>query len=419
MIDKSSSKIYKYIVFGSIILACIIVMLLTTLKEFGEIDSIRSNQLEELYQIAGSASDNDTYYAIMDVLKGKKDEYSIELGRQLLSEQGFTDSYVNNYVTIGNDNKNNILILNIVIAFIFIIGISIIVFYTKSNHKRELNSILEVLKKFTKGDYNYLASITDESIGSKIKYDLESLGKTITITNARLQEEKEGTKALVTDISHQLKTPLASLKMYYSLMVEDGLEEKERQEFVERSKEQITRLEGLVAALVNISRLETGLINIKTKMNDIRETIIQAVNSVYIKAEEKEIKIDLHKIQSVELPYDNKWTKEAISNVIDNAIKYSYRNSNITIRTQKLHNYLRIEIEDEGIGVNEKEYTDIFKRFYRGKRDIVKKQEGSGVGLYLTRKILEDQGGNIKAISKSSMGVNNRGSIFVLQLLLE
>ncbi|WP_273323559.1 sensor histidine kinase [Vallitalea guaymasensis] len=419
MIDKSNSKIYKYIVFGSIILTCIIVMLLTTLKEFGEIDSIRSNQLEELYQIAGSTSDNDTYYAITDILKGKKDEDSIELGRQLLSEQGFTDSYVNNYVTIGNDNKNNILILNIVIAFIFIIGISIMVFYTKSNHKRELNSILEVLKRFTKGDYNFLAPITDESIGSKIKYDLESLGKTITITNARLQEEKEGTKALVTDISHQLKTPLASLKMYYSLMVEDGLEEKERQEFVERSKEQITRLEGLVAALVNISRLETGLINIKTKMNDIRETLIQAVNSVYMKAEEKEIKIDLHKIQPVELPYDDKWTKEAISNVIDNAIKYSDRNSTITIRTQKLHNYLRIEIEDEGIGVNEKEYTDLFKRFYRGKRDIVKKQEGSGVGLYLTRKILEDQGGNIKAISKSSMGVNNRGSIFVLQLLLE
>ncbi|GMQ60396.1 HAMP domain-containing sensor histidine kinase [Vallitalea sediminicola] len=416
MIDKSNNN---YLIIGIIISICIIVIALITIKEFGEIERISNRQIEEFYQIAGSVSDNDTYYAITDVLKGIKNKEAINSGKQLLQEQGFTESYINKYVTIGNESQNNILMLNIVIALVFIIGISMIGFYTRTKHKRELKNILEVLKRFTKGDYNYLAPRTDESIISKINYKLETLGEMITITNTRLVEEKEETKALVTDISHQLKTPLASLKMYYSLMAEDDLEPNERQEFIGRSKEQITRLEGLVAALVNISRLETGLINIKTKMNDIKETIIQAVNSVYMKAEEKKININLQQIQSVILPYDDKWTKEAISNVIDNAIKYSDKNNTITIRTQKLHNYLRIEIEDEGIGINEKEYTEIFKRFYRGKCDRVKKQEGSGVGLYLTRKILEDQGGNIKAISKSSMGINNRGSIFVIQLLLE
>ncbi|GKX29575.1 two-component sensor histidine kinase [Vallitalea longa] len=418
MIDNSINKRHLYLITAITFMVFIIGVILINSKLFGEVESIKDKQIKSYYQMAGSDNEN-IYYTIADILKGNIDKEAINKGEEFLNNQGFTYSYIHNYVKLGDRLKNKIITYNIILILLFAVAVTIIIIYMKNSHKKELTSILHILEKFNKGEYDYTTTISNESINSKINYRLASLGEMITIKNTRLQQEKEETKALVTDISHQLKTPLASLKMCFSLMLEDDLMENEKEEFIERSKEQINRLEGLVAALVNISRLETGLISIRTNMNDIKETIIQAVNSVYMKAEKKKIHIEMEQIQSISLPYDEKWTKEAISNVIDNAIKYSPKESTITIRTQKLHNYLRIEIEDEGIGVKEKDYNDIFKRFYRGKNDLIKKQEGSGVGLYLTRKILEDQGGNIKAISKSSLGADNVGSIFVLQLLLE
>lgn len=108
-----------------------------------------------------------------------------------------------------------------------------------------------------------------------------------------------------------------------------------------------------------------------------------------------------------------KWTVEAIANILDNAIKYSQCGSDIQIRAQKLYSFVRVEIEDKGIGIPKEEQNKIFTRFYRGNNDIVKNQEGSGIGLYLSRSILEEQGGTVSV--RSSLG---KGSIFVIQLPL-
>lgn len=114
----------------------------------------------------------------------------------------------------------------------------------------------------------------------------------------------------------------------------------------------------------------------------------------------------------MEIPHDPHWTREAIANVLENAVKYSPADSCIQIRLMRRTSFLRIDIEDQGIGIDSREYSKIFQRFYRGSALQVKEADGSGVGLYLTRTILEAQGGSI------SVSSGKRGSIFTVQLSL-
>lgn len=281
--------------------------------------------------------------------------------------------------------------------------------------KRELDDILEVLEQFVIGRYSYCNTSYKEGVSSKIHNRLEKLGELIVLKESGLTREKEETKALVTDISHQLKTPLAALKMSYTILREEDLREEEQEEFLGRIGRQIEHMEGLVEALVNISRLETGLIEIHKQPADLMQTLIQAANIVYEKAAKKDIAIEFELEDSAVIGHDVKWTREAVANLLDNAVKYSPSGSAVRVRGERGGLFYRIEIEDEGFGIDKSEYTEIFKRFYRGKSDGVQKEEGCGVGLYLSRQIIEKQGGAIKAVQPKK----GRGSQFVIQIPFE
>lgn len=164
---------------------------------------------------------------------------------------------------------------------------------------------------------------------------------------------------------------------------------------------------------MSISRLEAGMIELNPEQTDASDIIISAVNAVYPKAAEKSIEISFEASESAKINVDPHWTAEAIANILDNAVKYSPRGSGIRIRMQRLYSFVRIEIEDSGCGIPQSERNSIFKRFYRGTNDTVKNADGTGIGLYLTRRITEDQGGTVTVRSASG-----GGSIFTVQLPL-
>lgn len=277
------------------------------------------------------------------------------------------------------------------------------------NYRREYRtyqSVYRYLEAFETGDYAYRGEedLTGEGICSQLAEQLVRMGEAFGGLKERLVEEKENTKGLVTDISHQLKTPVAALELSYELLQDESLDEKERQEFFTRSRREAKRLGQLVETLSSLSRLETGMVRLLPKEADLKETLIRAVNGVIMKAEKKEIEIELMDFPAVRLVHDVKWTAEAISNVLDNGVKYSPARTRIQIRVNVLVSYVIIEVEDEGIGIPKSEYTEVFKRFYRGRDIYVEQQEGAGVGLYLVRKILEEQGGSVRALKGSGGG---------------
>lgn len=137
------------------------------------------------------------------------------------------------------------------------------------------------------------------------------------------------------------------------------------------------------------------MIRLEPVYESLKKTLQGAVSSVYMKAYRKNIAISVSEFEDENVLQDPRWTQEALVNILDNAVKYSAPNTAVEIRVEPMVSYYLIEIEDQGIGIPKEEKNQIFKRFYRGRSSAVQETDGSGVGLYLTRKILEEQGGSI------------------------
>ena len=229
----------------------------------------------------------------------------------------------------------------------------------------------------------------------------------------QMEKEEADTKAFITNMSHQLKTPLAGLNLCLEMLEEEGISQEEQKEFTHRAKEETENLQRLLDALVNVSRLEEHMIVLRQEPRDLKATVIESVNVVLAKALEKKIEISAQ-ITSCMVSHDFRWTQEALVNVLDNAVKYSECGKTVEIRMKKLTSYVLLEILDQGMGIEAKERHKVFQRFYRGQRAKELQRDGAGVGLYLSRQILEQQGGTISVRGRA----DGPGSCFQITLPL-
>ena len=373
---------------------------------------------EEKQQLetAGMMEDGKTQEEILyHIFQGEEEKALQKKGRQVYARAGFEEEMKARYQSrmVQYIVRSGGVFLG---AYLLITAAAYIRMREAVRRKeQEFEQFGSVIEQFYTGHYQ-VAYREEEGMKSRLFSRLNSLGKRLEVQEKKIQDEKETTKSLVTDISHQLKTPVASLKMCLELLAEEDLSKEEEKEFLGQAVGQTQRLDSLTKALINISRMETGMISVKKIQAPIMDTIAQAVSSVYVKAQEKNIEIEVVKnsdeAADMAIPHDPHWTREAIANILENAVKYSGRDTCIQIRMMKRTSFLRIEIEDQGIGIDSRDYTKIFQRFYRGTAPQVKEADGSGVGLYLTRSILEAQGGSI------SVSAGKQGSIFKIHLSL-
>lgn len=284
----------------------------------------------------------------------------------------------------------------------------------KGIYKRNLAPFRYVTDQITKlmnNDYTMEEPAYKEGMKYHMFTLLHQLGRKQELNAERLAKEKESLKELVTDISHQVKTPLASLQLYNELLLDSDITNAERNEFLLSNKRTIDKLHDLSDSLINLSRLEIAMIQLKQKPTSLKTLIVNAVNGAYPKAMQKDIDICVEIFSDIEVLVDDKWTEESIFNVIENAVKYTEPNKEIHLTVHSLINFVRVDITDEGIGIKQEEYNRIFQRFYRGSNVAVQETEGSGVGLFLTRKIIEEQGGSI--VVKSEVDVGTTFSLFL------
>lgn len=216
-------------------------------------------------------------------------------------------------------------------------------------------------------------------------------------------------KSLISDIAHQMKTPVATVRMYGELLAEEGVSPEDRQEYVKTLLETLDRLCFLTENMIKMSRLESGIIELKPERTQVTNLIFEAVKQVFTKAEVRKIEISFEPDGEVFVTADAKWTREAVVNILENAIKYTAMGGRISISVLSYEFYAGIEIIDNGIGIPENEKEKIFGRFYRGIR--VASTEGIGIGLYITRQIIMEQGGYIKVESDG-----RTGSTFIIML---
>ena len=302
-----------------------------------------------------------------------------------------------------------VVMLAAALAFGYVLSV-----YMERKRRKESNALLTVMEQCLSEDFSFTndSELMKKAGDSRFTDSLMKLAQSMESKTRKFNEEHDNTKTLVTDISHQLKTPISAMKACFDMYREAETKE-ERDEFAYRAKIQVDKLESLAASLVNISRLENRMIRLEPEKMLLTDILVEAVNTVYHKAQQKGIEIETGELDDAVVDADRKWTAEAVANILDNGIKYSREGSIITIRAERLFSFVRVEIEDHGIGIPKEERNRIFARFYRGSGDAVKNQDGSGVGLYLTRRILEDQGGTVSVRCESG-----EGSTFIIQLPL-
>lgn len=217
-----------------------------------------------------------------------------------------------------------------------------------------------------------------------------------------VQRQRESIQRLLSDISHQTKTPLTNLKLYSSLLMEE-LTPRQREQ-AQVIFQQSEKLSFLIETLVKLSRLETDVLAVTPKSQPLSPLLERAASQAKAAAEQKGIALQLHLQQQAEMRalYDLRWTAEALGNLLDNAVKYTPPGGCIQVSATQYELFCRIDVHDNGIGVAEEEQAQIFGRFYRGRQ--VREQEGLGIGLYLAREIVQKQGGYLKLSSRPGQG---------------
>ncbi|MGL4990150.1 MAG: sensor histidine kinase [Sarcina sp.] len=340
-----------------------------------------------------------------------EDEKFMLAGEKILKKYGY-DNTLKNFLDVSFNKEIKQIIIGNIFCFVFVlVAIFSLYILAREHIKKYFKVIDEFLNSFLKKDFSYSKNIIAEGDFGDIINNFNRLGRLLELEIEKLEREKESSKEAITDLGHQIKTPLAALSLYNSILEDSDLNIEERHEFLNENKKAILKITDLFKSLINIAKLEKEMIRIKPEYLNMKNTIIEAVNAVYLKAESKNILINLENIYDYEIIHDKKWTEEAIINILDNAIKYNKVNGSINIVFEEGINYFKIHILDTGIGIKKFEYNKVFKRFYRGNDRQIEEIEGSGVGLYLAKKIIELQGGNILVTSKI-----NEGSKFSLFL---
>lgn len=289
----------------------------------------------------------------------------------------------------------------IIITLVFIILNGLIYFFFRQKYVRFTENIEKQIDDFINGDFDK-SNINEEQLDSKLSSKLYKLGNIINAKMEKNSQSKKEIQEMVSDIAHQIKTPIANIRMYSDTISNNDLSKEKEQEFLEIITGQVDKLEFFTDSLTKMSRLETNMIVLNKEQAKIIECLEKAKEQAQSLAEKKNINIEINGDISATIKYDKKWTLEVICNILENAIKYTNDNGKIEINIEKLESFLKIDITDNGIGIESENINNIFKRFYREQK--VHNIEGVGIGLYLSKTIIEQQNGYIKVKSKVNEG---------------
>lgn len=240
----------------------------------------------------------------------------------------------------------------------------------------------------------------DESMDAAVAERLNRVVQISGMNQEKAERETDTIKSLISDVSHQVRTPLTNIMLYVGLLKEQNLD-KNTMLLVDKIQKQSMKLDFFMKELVKSSYAEQEMISIHPEMTGVEEIINTACQMVELAALKK--KIDIVKEVTEAICYaDKKWTTEAIGNVLDNAVKYSPEDSQVKVNVIPYESFICIQIVDQGIGIREEEQGMVFERFYRSKD--VSSEPGFGIGLYLVREVLVKQGGYVRIKSEIGKG---------------
>ena len=298
----------------------------------------------------------------------------------------------------------NLTVVGLGLLFLLLVFICIALFVAFLRRKLVLfsDSLCKTIDNMLEGVSAPPQVCEEESLFYKINHRLVRLYEAMRENRERIGKERADLQELISDISHQVKTPVSNLKMVNATLIEQPMPEEKRQEFLGAANNQLEKLDFLMQAMIKTSRLETGVISLDRKLQPLYDTLAAALGGILLNAEKKMIQVSVDCAPDILLAHDKKWTSEALFNILDNAVKYTPAGGTVRVSVQSWELYVKIDIMDNGKGIAESRQGMIFRRFYREKE--VHDVEGIGIGLYLAREIITMQDGYIKVTSAAGCG---------------
>lgn len=350
------------------------------------IDKYPSLTKEELINILNNSTDTKE-----NILK----QYGLDIEK---------DSFIlNNEKVYLNSIKVTIIITSSL--FLIVLFIILVHEYIKLKNINNLTKALEEIN-----NKNYKIDIDDFR-----EDELSILKSEIYKTTIMLKEQADNStldkinlKDSLSNISHQLKTPLTSINiMLDNILDSEEMSEDVRTEFINNIKREISNINFLVAGILKLSRLDANVVNFIVEKVKVKDIINECIKNVSSLCDLKNISIDVTGNEMLKINCDFKWEVEAITNILKNCVEHSNNNSKIDIKYINNKMYTEITIKDYGVGIPEKDVKHIFERFYKGSNST---SDSIGIGLSLSKSIIEQENGTINVNSKL-----NRGTVFTIR----
>lgn len=320
--------------------------------------------------------------------------------KYILEKYGYTQ----NTVAIEEISKERSSFIKIDIAIIIAGGIAVTIVILSYNKKREekISDINSYIGKVNSGNYELKIEENGEDELTKLRNELYKTTVLLRETAENSEKEKTNLSNSLTDISHQLKTPLTSIRiMIDNIQNNPDMDEKTRNEFIEDISKQIDWISSLVISLLKLAKFDAGSIVMRDEEINVKKLIQNIISNLAILIDIKDIKIEENISEQITLFADYNWQLEALTNIIKNCVEHSFDGGKIKIEAESNSVFTKIIIADEGEGIEKKDLNRIFERFYKS----AKSSENSiGIGLALAKTIIEKERGYIKVESEVGKG---------------
>jgi signal transduction histidine kinase len=262
---------------------------------------------------------------------------------------------------------------------------------------KPLKEMQKLAKRISQGDYS-------ARIGLKSRDEIGELASSLNYMAEQLTDIENMRKKLVQNVSHDLRTPLTSIKGYLELLEDESFTEEEKLKSINTIQKEVERMETIVKEITRLSIIDGKNYQLDIEKLDLNSVVKESIPIISIEAEKKNIQIQIDSLQKeVFIMGDKEKVKEVIINLLDNAIKFTNEGF-IKISTSQNKNYVSLIIEDTGIGIDPEDMPHIFERFYRGEKSRSKNSSGLGIGLAITKELVYMQNGKIEVESKKSKG---------------
>ena len=310
----------------------------------------------------------------------------------------------------NNTDFQKFIIIDINTLILFILILSIIFFKYNHSESKKINEITKYIEEINRGNYRLNIEENTEDELSILKNELYKITIMLKEVAENSQKDKTTLKDSLSDISHQIKTPITSiLIMLDNILSDENMPEDIKKDFIKDIKREIVNIKFLVESILKLSKIDSNSIKFIKKEVFIKDIINEAVKNVSMLSELKNIEIIVSGDDSIKTICDLKWQVEAITNILKNCIEHSYENKKIYINYNQNNMYTELKIEDNGTGIDAKDLPHIFERFYKGKNSS---SDSVGIGLALSKSIIESNNGYIQVDSKL-----NKGTTFIIKYL--